>query len=152
MGAADAEGVLFSGCKVHLPQDFLEEFIDLHGYTPAASFPAQYADAATILLNAVAAVAQEQADGSLVIQPEELRDEVRRSATNGISGSFGFDENGDRLPSGVTSLEDFVDEAVANQDANAYINLGLVPCQVQDGQLVNLQGPNAGEIKFPGLE
>ena len=84
--------------------------------------------------------------------PQELRDEVRRSATNGISGSFGFDENGDRLPSGVTSLEDFVDEAVANQDVSAYVNLGLVPCQVQSGQLVNLLGPDAGTIQFPGLE
>lgn len=152
VGVAEAEGVLFSGCTLHLPEQFLNEFEALHGYTPAASFPAQYADAATILLNAVAAVAEEQADGSLVIEPRELRDAVRGAATSGISGSFGFDENGDRLPSGVTSLEDFVDEAVANQDVSAYVNLGLVPCQVQSGQLVNLLGPDAGTIQFPGLE
>ena len=144
-----AEGVLFAGCTLRLPKAFLDDFVELHGYEPTASFPAQYADAATILLNAVAAVAEEQADGSLVIEPNKLRDKLRGTATAGISGSIGFNENGDRLPPGVPDLDTFVDDALANEDASAYLDLGLVPCQVQNGQLVNLQGPDAGEIRLP---
>jgi hypothetical protein len=140
--------VIFAGCTLPLPKVFLDDFEGLHGYTPTASFPAQYADAATILLNAIAAVAEEQADGSLVIEPTELRDKIRGTATSGISGNIGFDGNGDRLPSGVNSLEDFVDEALANQDPSVYVDLGLVACQVQDGRLVNVLGPGAGELRF----
>jgi len=28
-----------------------------------------------------------------------------------------------------------------------FVDLGLVPCQVQDGRLVNLLGPGAGQIR-----
>ena len=146
VGAAEAEGVLFAACTLPLPKAFLDDFVELHGYEPTASFPAQYADAATILLNAIAAVAEEQADGSLVIEPTKLRDRVRSTATGGLSGSIGFDEKGDRLPPGVNSLEDFVDQALADLDPSAYQDLGLVPCQVQDGKLVSL-GPGV-EVRF----
>ena len=149
VGAAEAEGVLFAGWTLSLPKAFLDDFVDLHSYTPTAAFPAQYADAATILLNAVAAAAQEQPDGSLVIEPTELRDKIRGTATKGISGNIGFDENGDRLPPGVSSLDDFVAKAFTELDASAYVDLGLVPCQVQDGRLVNLLGPDAGVVLPP---
>ena len=149
VGAAEAEGVLFSGCTLLLPQVFLDSFVDLHGYTPSASFPTQYADAVTVLLNAVHAVAEAQDDGSLVIEPTALRDRVRDTVISGLSGGIAFDENGDRLPPGVASLDEFVDDALANQDASAYVDLGLVPCQVQNGKLVNLLGPDPGEIILP---
>ena len=151
VGAA-AEGVLFAGCTFPLSADFLAEFDKLHGYEPTAAFPAQYADAATILLNAVAQVAEEQADGSLVIDPIKLRDEVRSTALtaeDALSGTIAFDENGDRVPPGLLSLEDFMAYALANQETFGYVDLGLIPCQVQDGKLVNLLGPNAGEIRLP---
>ena len=32
--------------------------------------------------------------------------------------------------------------------ASVFVDLGLVPCQVQDGKLVNLFGPGAGEARF----
>ena len=145
-----AEGVIFAGCTFPLSADFLDDFVDLHGYEPTATFPAQYADAATILLNAVAAVAAEQEDGSLVIDPIELRDAVRASVLqDGLSGRIAFDENGDRVPPGVASLSQFVDDSLANQDTSGYVDLGLIPCQVQDGRLVNLFGPGAGEIRLP---
>ncbi|HEY5626061.1 MAG TPA: branched-chain amino acid ABC transporter substrate-binding protein, partial [Dehalococcoidia bacterium] len=76
---ADAEGVLFSGCQYPLPADFLEDFVSLHGNEPGATFTAQYADAVTVLLDAVKEVAEDES-GTLVIQPTELRDAVR--ATN----------------------------------------------------------------------
>ena len=147
----EAEGALFAGCPLSLPEDFHAKFEELHEHAPqASSFVAQSADAATILLNAVAEVAQEQTDGSLVIDPLELRDAVRASALeDGISGAIAFDENGDRIPPGVESLQQFVDDAVARQDTSGYLNLGLIPCQVQDGRLVNLLGPGAGEIRLP---
>ncbi|MCH8161330.1 MAG: branched-chain amino acid ABC transporter substrate-binding protein [Chloroflexi bacterium] len=145
-----AEGVLFAGCTFPLSEEFLAEFVDLHGYEPTAAFPAQYADAATILLDAVAQVAEEQPDGSLVIDPIGLRDAVRASVLeDGLSGAIAFNEDGDRVPPGDVSLESFVSTALANQDNSGYVDLGLITCQVQDGVLVNLIGPNAGEIRLP---
>jgi hypothetical protein len=121
------------------------------GAPPAgAPFAAQYPDAATVLLDAVAAVAEEQDDGSVEIDAIELRDAVRASVLeDGLSGAIAFDENGDRLPPGAVSLTQFVNDALANLDTSGYVDLGLVPCQVQDGQLVNLLGPGAGEIRLP---
>ena len=78
VGAQAAEGVLFAGCALPLPEDFIADFQDWHGHPPRDSaFVAQYADAATILLDAVAEVAVEQSDGSLSIDPIALRDAVR---------------------------------------------------------------------------
>ncbi len=140
-----AEGVLFAGCSYPL-QDLLDDFVDLHGDEPTTAFAAQHADAATILLDAVAAVAEPQEDGSLVIDPIELRDAVRATVLeDGISGAIAFNEDGDRVPPGVASLDEFVADAVANEDTSGYVDLGLIPCQVQGGRLVNLLGPDAGE-------
>ncbi|MCI0856281.1 MAG: branched-chain amino acid ABC transporter substrate-binding protein [Chloroflexi bacterium] len=146
----DAEGVLFAGCTYPLPDDFLAEFDELHGYQPTAAFPAQYGDAATILLEAVSAVAEVRDDGALVIDPTELRDAVRATVLeDGLSGAIAFNEDGDRIPPGTANLADFLAEALANQDTSGYENLGLVPCQVQNGRLVNLLGPDAGETILP---
>jgi len=40
-----------------------------------------------------------------------------------------------------------VDEALSTGDIDIFVDLGLVPCQVQDGKLVNLLGPGAGQIR-----
>ncbi|MEE8278537.1 MAG: branched-chain amino acid ABC transporter substrate-binding protein [Thermoanaerobaculia bacterium] len=155
-----AEGVLFAGCRFPLPADFLADFLDVHGQEPSATFAAQYADAATVLLDAVREVAEEGEEaGSLVIEPKALRDAVRATSIEGISGPIAFDAKGDRVPrpgddlsqvqeqiqqTGIVDLEDF--------DSTIYVNLGLIPCQVQDGELVNLFGPGTPEIppiRFP---
>jgi branched-chain amino acid transport system substrate-binding protein len=148
VGAA-AEGVVFAGCSLTLPPDFVAQFEDVHGGRPEASaFVAQDADAVTILLNAVAQVAVEQADGSLTIDPAALRDAVgATSLEGGLSGSFAFDENGDRIPRQGDVLSQVVDEALSSGDIDIFADLGLVPCQVQDGKLVNLLGPGAGQIR-----
>jgi branched-chain amino acid transport system substrate-binding protein len=149
VGAQAAEGVLFAGCSLPLPEDLVADFRDLHGNPPQDSaFVAQYADAVTILLNAVAQVAAEEADGSLTIDPTALRDAVRAThLEDGISGSVAFDRNGDRVPPGVSDLSGFVDKAIKAGDVNVFLELGLVPCQVQDGKLVNLIGPAAGTLR-----
>ena len=127
VGAQAAEGVYFVGCSPSLPDDFRSDYKKIHGSEPQASaFTAQYADATTILLDAVAQVAEEQGDGSLRIDPARLRDAVR--ATNredGVSGHLAFDEYGDR----TSSASDLTEQA---QD------LGLAACQVHDGKLVQL--------------
>jgi branched-chain amino acid transport system substrate-binding protein len=88
-----AEGAVFAGCSLALPEEFLADFVDLHGHEPVTAFPAQYADAATILLDAVAEVAVEQADGSLVIEPLDLREAVSMpKLLAGLSGAIAFDE------------------------------------------------------------
>jgi branched-chain amino acid transport system substrate-binding protein len=145
-GAGDAsEGVLFAGCQLPLPGAFVAELQAIHEHRPGTSaFTAQQADATTILLNAIDEVAAEQADGSLVIEPTEVRDAVRTSGLrNGLSGSFTFDANGDRVPLDGAPLPAVVDEALATQDLDGLADLGLVACQVQGGELVNLTGPGA---------
>ena len=116
-----AEGVLFAGCLQELPDDFLADYVDIiGGEAPTIPFVAQYADATTILLDAVAQVAVVQDDGSLEIDPLALRDAVSApKLLVGISGGIGFDENGDRIGSGR--------------------DIGLEMCVVQDGQLVNIR-------------
>jgi len=144
-----ADGVIFAGCSLTLPPDFIAEFRRVHGHVPEASaFVAQDADAATVLLDAVAKVAAEQSDGSLTIDPVALRDAVRASnLQGGLSGSFAFDENGDRVPQPGDVISQVVDKALSSGDINIFVDLGLVPCQVQDGKFVNLLGPNAGQVR-----
>lgn len=144
-----AEGTLFAGCPLTLPADVASDFVALHGYVPGASaFTAQQIDAATILLDSIAEVAEPQPDGSLVLQPGALRDAVRAyRMQEGASGSFTFDGNGDRVPVGEASLSEVVDAALASQDVSMFVDLGLVPCQVQDGRLANLIGPGAQPMR-----
>ncbi|HZB42289.1 MAG TPA: branched-chain amino acid ABC transporter substrate-binding protein [Ilumatobacter sp.] len=152
-GAGDAsEGVLFAGCQLPLPDAFVTELEAIHEHQPGTSaFTAQQADATTILLNAIVDVAEEQADGSLVIEPTELRDSVRTlGLQNGLSGSFTFDANGDRIPLDGAPLPEVVNEALATQDLDALADLGLVLCQVQGGELVNLTGPGAQPMTTDG--
>lgn len=113
-----SEGALFAGCSLTLPEEFLADYVEIIGHEPEIAFPAQVADAVTILLDALAQVAQEQPDGSLVIQPLELRGAVSTpELVFGVSGAIAFDENGDRVGQG---------EAV-----------GLTMCKVEDGEFVN---------------
>jgi branched-chain amino acid transport system substrate-binding protein len=152
-GAGDvSEGVLFAGCQLPLPDAFVAELEAIHEHRPGtSSFTAQQADATTILLNAVADVAEEQADGSLVIEPTELRDAVRTvGLQDGLSGSFTFDANGDRVPADGATLPAVVNEALATQDLDALAELGLVACQIQGGELVNLTGPEAQPMTADG--
>jgi branched-chain amino acid transport system substrate-binding protein len=142
VGAEQAEGVVFSGCPLVLPEDFVDDFEAVHGSPPETSpFVSQYADAATALLNAVAATASENADGSLQIDPAGLRDAVRDMTLQGVSGTFAFDANGDRVPEPGDIFEDELNRAIQAGDVNFLLSLGLVPCEVQDGRLVNQLGP-----------
>jgi branched-chain amino acid transport system substrate-binding protein len=113
-----SEGAVFAGCSRELPEEFLDDYVDIVGREPTTPFPAQYADAATILLDAVAEVAAEQADGSLVIEPLELRDAVKNpKLLVGLSGAIAFDGNGDRLAE----------------------SSGLAMCEVEGGEFVNFR-------------
>jgi branched-chain amino acid transport system substrate-binding protein len=145
-----SEGVLFAGCQFPLPDRFVADFEALYGRRPGSSpFAAQQADATTILLNAIVDVAEERSDGSLVIEPTELRDAVRAAGgpRDGLSGSFAFDANGDRIPPDRSPLPKVLQAALATQDLDALVDLGLVTCQVQDGRLVNLTGPRAQPMR-----
>ncbi len=115
----DAEGVVFAGCSPTLIKDFRDKYIELIGHAPTTAFPAYYADAAHILLDAVAQVAVEEG-GSLVIDPLDLRDAVSNpKLLVGRSGLIAFDENGDRVGNAET--------------------VGLAMCEVKDGEFVNFQ-------------
>lgn len=129
VGEEAAEGVYFSGCPFPLPDPFREEVEAIGGEDlQASSLLAHMGDAARVLLDAVAAVANEEDDGSLTIDPAELRDAV--AATNiedGLSGDISFDEAGDR----ATDETDLAEQAR---------DLGWIGCQVKDGQF---------EVLFP---
>ncbi|HEU4760271.1 MAG TPA: branched-chain amino acid ABC transporter substrate-binding protein [Dehalococcoidia bacterium] len=148
VGAAAAEGVLFSGCPLHLPDDFVRQFREAHGSPPTSSaFVAHYADAVTVLLDALAQVAHQSSDGSLSIDPAELRDAVGAARlADGISGPIAFDADGDRIPAPGADLKSLIAEVVRSQNIETFLDLGLVPCQVQRGKLVNLYGPGAGQV------
>ena len=119
-----AEGAAFSGCSPPLDTAFVNEFTEVHGGEPTAAFIAQYSDAATILLNAVRSVAQDEA-GAMVIDPKALRDAVSASTLpGGRSGDIAFDSAGDRaFSSELADLDQFARE------------LGLVPCRIENGAI-----------------
>jgi branched-chain amino acid transport system substrate-binding protein len=112
-----AEGAVFAGCSLTLPEEFLSNYVEIVGSEPVTAFPAQYVDAATVLLDAVAQVAEEGEDGSLVIKPLELRAAVAAVELPGVSGAVAFDENGDRVGEGA--------------------EVGLQMCRVEGGRFVN---------------
>lgn len=114
-----AEGAVFSGSIPHLPEEFLDDYIEIIGQASAIPFAGHQADAVHILLDAVAQVAEEQADGSLVIDPLELREAVSNpQLLVGLSGTIAFDEDGDRVGNAET--------------------IGLAMSQVKDGEFVLL--------------
>ena len=123
VGEQAAEGVYFSGCPFPLAESFREELEALGGEdVEASAFLAHLADAARVLLDAVAAVANEEDDGSLTIDPAELRDAVAATSIDGgLSGDISFDDAGDR----ATDETDLAEQAR---------DLGWTGCQVQDGQ------------------
>ena len=112
-----AEGVVFAGCSLTLPEEFLSDYVRIIGSEPETPFPAQFVDAVTVLLDAVAQVAEEGEDGSLVIDPLKLRAAVATAELAGVSGAIAFDENGDRVGEGA--------------------DVGLVMCRVEGGRFVN---------------
>ena len=129
-----AEGSVFSGCSPPMTEDFMEEFeairidrgVELNESAPTAAFVTHYADAATILLNAVRGVAERQNDGSIRFNPKDLRDSVRSSSLpDGLSGQVTFNSDGDRKlwERGSEDLR------VLARD------LGLVPCRVENGAI-----------------
>jgi branched-chain amino acid transport system substrate-binding protein len=142
-----AEGALFAGCQFPLTTDFVDEFVQLHGYEPQASFPAQYVDAVTALLNAVAAVAEDD-NGALVIDPKELRDAVRASDFAGVSGPIAFDSKGDRVPAPGNELDEIQEGGLEALDSQLVSDLGLVQCQVQDGKIIVISGEDTPDIRL----
>jgi branched-chain amino acid transport system substrate-binding protein len=113
-----SDGAVFAGCSLTLPEEFLSNYVDIIGSEPVTGFPTHIADAATILLDALAQVSQEQPDGSLAINPLELRDAVSTpELLVGLSGAIAFDENGDRIGEGAS--------------------VGLQMCRVEGGRFVN---------------
>ncbi|MCZ6706745.1 MAG: branched-chain amino acid ABC transporter substrate-binding protein [Chloroflexi bacterium] len=138
-----AEGAAFSGCSPPLDADFVEQFKVVHvdsvddgAGTPTASFVAHYADATTILLDAVAAVAEVRGD-SLVINPTRLRDAIASSSfEGGLSGNISFDANGDRVGT-IPPLDPDAEPDPDAPDALGIISesFGLVPCFVENGTI-----------------
>ena len=86
------------------PDDaFVTKFRDAFKRVPATPFVLQAHDAATALLMAIASVATERADGTLVIDREQLATTLRAQGLDGLTGKIRFDDHGDR--SGSTPEE-----------------------------------------------
>ena len=117
-----AEGAILTGCPDTLSGDFLRVWQAGGGDTvpPIIPFLGSTADAAFLLIDAVARVAEPQPDGSLLIHPLKLRDAIAATQTVGwASGrAIAFDQQGDRLGSGADT--------------------GLVACEVRDGAFVEI--------------
>ena len=95
-----AEGMFMSGPDLNfgntIYDDFLATYEANYGTEPTAPFHAHAYDATNLLLNAVEAVAQQDADGNLLIGRQALIDEIAAtSAMDGITGTISCDEFGD---------------------------------------------------------
>ncbi|NQT73741.1 MAG: branched-chain amino acid ABC transporter substrate-binding protein [Chloroflexi bacterium] len=97
-----AEGVIFAGVMPPLPDELVDDYIDIIGHEPTTPFAAHAIDAVYILLDAVVEVSEAQ-EGSLLIDPIEFREAVRNpQLLVGLSGIIAFDENGDRVGNAET--------------------------------------------------
>lgn len=97
-GAA-AEGMYLSGPYVAASERydaFLADLEERYGRGPVSGFHAHAYDATMILLEAIAAASAEDADGTLVIGRQALRDALYATADHdGLTGMLTCDENGD---------------------------------------------------------
>lgn len=92
-GATD--GAIVTGGAA--PDDaFVSKFRDAFKRAPGTPFVLQAHDAATALLKAIESVATERADGTLVIDREQLAATLRAQILDGLTGRIRFDDHGDR--------------------------------------------------------
>ncbi|MEE9277524.1 MAG: branched-chain amino acid ABC transporter substrate-binding protein, partial [Dehalococcoidia bacterium] len=95
-----AEGAILTGCPDTLSGDFVRLWQSGGGgAVPPISFLGSTADAAFLLIDAVARVAEPQPDGSLLIHPLKLRDAIAATQTVGWASGrqIAFDQHGDRV-------------------------------------------------------
>ena len=95
-----AEGMYVSGPDLGFGNEiyatFLETYLSEYGSEPTAPFHAHAYDATNMLLNAIEAVAQVGADGSMLIGRQALIDQLgSTSGLIGITGTITCDANGD---------------------------------------------------------
>jgi len=121
---AQAAGAAGEGASVTasppLPEAVSVAFQAKFGREAGTPFIGQAYDAVQILLTAIAEVAEEQADGSLVIDTGKVREAVAAIRYQGLTGTISFDGKGDRA--GETPEE-----------------LGLALWKVEGGKFVPVQ-------------
>lgn len=94
-GGPASEGA-FVTASPPLPEAIASAFRAKFGREAGTPFIGQAYDAMQILLKAIDSVAEEQADGSLIIDTGRLRDAVAATSHQGLTGAISFDEKGDR--------------------------------------------------------
>ncbi|MCA9865767.1 MAG: branched-chain amino acid ABC transporter substrate-binding protein [Anaerolineae bacterium] len=96
-----SEGMFVSGpdlafSNTFYQDEFLPMYMEMFGTEPTAPFHAHAYDATMMLLNAIETVAQQDADGNLLIGRQALRDALyATSGYEGITGTLTCDEFGD---------------------------------------------------------
>jgi branched-chain amino acid transport system substrate-binding protein len=77
-------------------ETFLPAYLERYGTEPTAPFHAHAYDATNMILNAIEKVAQQTADGTLLIGRQALRDALfATSGLEGITGTLTCDQYGD---------------------------------------------------------
>jgi branched-chain amino acid transport system substrate-binding protein len=77
-------------------EEFLPAYMEMFGTEPTAPFHAHAYDATVMVLNAITASAKQDADGTLLIGRQALRDALfATEGMEGITGTISCDENGD---------------------------------------------------------
>lgn len=76
-------------------EDLVASYEEAYGESPIQAFHSHAYDATNIALNAIQQVAEEQDDGSLVIDRQALIEAVYQSAHDGLTGSLACNEFGD---------------------------------------------------------
>ena len=91
-----ASGPDLSFSNTFYQDEFLPAYIEKYGTEPTAPFHAHAFDATNMVLDAIAEVAEQGGDGTLLIGRQALRDALyATSGLEGITGTIACDENGD---------------------------------------------------------
>jgi branched-chain amino acid transport system substrate-binding protein len=98
-----AEGAIVTGGPFP-SQSFAVRFFERVQRAPTTPFVLQAYDAFTVLAVAIEAIAEEDADGNLVIDRQRLADELRARQFLGLTGAIAFDERGDRIGDAALDL------------------------------------------------
>ncbi len=120
-GAA-ADGMYLSGPFVADSAEygaFIDSLEETYGRPPLSGFHAHAYDATMIILNAIARASATDADGTLVIGRQALRDAVYATEDYaGLTGSLSCDDNGDCATGEALAIFMLTNDQVTDPDAN----------------------------------
>lgn len=127
-----AEGMFLSGpfVKGQTYDDFVAKYTEQYGEVPVSGYHAHAFDATNMLLAAIEKAAVQNADGSLSIGRQALRDAMYASKDfKGLTGNLNCDQNGDCATGEALAIFQLSDEEISqgNWPPQPFWQLGQTP-------------------------